>query len=368
MDKKIIKICSFIFSIFAFLLIISINNENANAYSATEVSINGGTVKLDHSIKGINYLGTKVNNLESAFNKMADKGPNKVKLGTSGMDFSRLSTGGEHLQGGARYGDYTILASNHKKKKGTLFIFKNEKLVQQVKLPYDHPGGIDVCGDLLAVGSTDEGDYKNKLYTRLYDLRPIKDGKEPIELFKFKGFAELSVGISSFKQSGKDMIAIAGDSGQIMMAEFPNDGQTFTWTYYNKKGDSLPGSRQNCALITDKNESLYFCVLEDVDVKKKILFWTTSIRMEDYANLYKLTFDTNSKTVTIKKVNRRGITFRTGLGKTQIYEHYRWSSHIGAVDQNSLMTFATASIPGIAYVKDSNIAVYYHYNSTKPKF
>ena len=250
-----------------------------------------------------------------------------------------------HVQGIARYGDYYYLTHNNKGySKGFLLVLDNttQKMILKLDTPkenYNHPGGIQVIGDYLAV-SLENSDH-NSSFVLFYSL---KDPRNPelmsLEIARSdKGCG--TVGITNFTRHGTEYYLVAAyDNGKTDFYE--SNGQPLAdaglqFTKVSSCDFKNTGFAEMC-LVTQQDNKVY-C----------IGFWVDgTIVFDDYCTL--LLYDRDQHSV--DKLKERHMYTTHGGVKGLAGVHFRYGSGLRITSDTSMDFYATQRnfVAGLFYL------------------
>lgn len=264
----------------------------------------------------MNPKNPKLQNVETAFDQVAKDGTVHKFHGEPEVSNMVQS----HVQGIGLYNDYLIVTHNNKgHSKGLILVLdrQSKKLVKRYETHdahYNHPGGLQVIGDYLAIAI--ENSSYNSSYIHFYLVGNLTD-KDGFDLQPFKIERDKKgaggVGVTNYKDNGVEYCLVGVlDSGNI---DFYRSNGVLLDNPACAFGDSIFTAKINqsnvsgIGLVTDQNENVF------VTGFGKDETW-------DQAFLYRV--DLVKQTVT--RINMRHMVTKHGGVVGDAGVHFRWGA------------------------------------------
>ncbi|MGV8174762.1 MAG: hypothetical protein ACP5OU_03575 [Methanothrix sp.] len=266
----------------------------------------------------MNIQNPKLENVIEAYNKIQDNIPGKYL--TSDVP---LSSGG-HIQGIAKYFNFKIIShSNDSDKRGYLCIYFLDKYKNKLEVPdTNHPGGIQIIGDVLVVPV--EGANSSTIHFYRLDLmteyNPIPDLLlYSLHLNKRCG----GLGITNFTSNNIELYLLATyDNGAIdlyVSKEFPGHN----WELKASRLCKESGYSEIC-LLTEVNQTVYMIGFRTTHIPTKNDMPTDYY--DDYMDIYRI--NTNDWTITPLEDLSRHMIFKFKGTDSMYGVHFRWGAGI----------------------------------------
>ncbi|MDR3345304.1 MAG: hypothetical protein LBT21_06950 [Oscillospiraceae bacterium] len=265
-----------------------------------------------------------------------------------------------HIQGVARYGDYTIISVNAyipSGDPGYLFFYSATKLLGYFQVPSgSHTGGIGIAGDYLVIPAAQ---------AYIYDISSLKNGVLPSStpvlsqdigigggslsatIVPYNGGTALLLSDSGF---GMGIVPLPIMSGSTVTRLTVNSSAALFGTY--SEVDDIGWGANNEALVTDTNGDAWLFVLTSkigLPGKAADLLGEAGVNYEDAVTLYKIELNGTSATVTgpyAEKLLEPFDSYLLALGS-----HYRFAASVQVLDADNFAVISTPSLPGNLFIK-----------------
>ncbi|MDR1805722.1 MAG: hypothetical protein LBQ80_02990 [Clostridium sp.] len=293
------------------------------------------------------------------------------RLGTFGVEFAApdstafpeefITVNKNHIQGLARYGEYTIIdvnsdPDNHPN--GWVMVYSSTKLLGywEMEGAGSHVGGIGIAGDYLIVPA-DNGKF-------LYDLSPLKSGEMPtgvplavyahngigsgstaLTYVEYQGQPALLCGDYSYNfgiitlppQQGDSIIRLTTDTSGIEPCEFdePDNYTEMDWGVNNE------------ALVSDVDGNAWMFILASRLTLPGVvadLIGESGMDYEDAASLYKVEIQGSTAVVTGPHAAKQLESYDSYL--FALGSHFRFAASVQVLDADNFAIIDSPSLPG----------------------
>jgi hypothetical protein len=232
-----------------------------------------------------------------------------------------LSGSGGHIQGIATYYNFRIIShSEDSNRKGYLLIYWLRDYLTKVEVPEtNHPGGIQIIGDILVVPVEDTASSIIYFYRldKMTETNPIPE-RLPYS-FNRNNKRCGGVGITNFTSDNKELYLLATyDSGNIdlyVTQDFPGSN----WEQKGGTYNCTESGYSEICLLTDVNQTVYMIGFRTENIPN------TAEGYNDYMDIFKI----NTNDWRIEPLNSsRHMHCNHKRTKGMFGVHFRWGAGI----------------------------------------
>ncbi|MDR1410311.1 MAG: hypothetical protein LBJ12_08680 [Oscillospiraceae bacterium] len=297
-----------------------------------------------------------------AFERLSSFGVELAAPDSRGFPEDIIVVNSNHIQGLARYGDYTVISvsGDHSvSDTGYFFFYNGQKLLGGFSSPEglgSHVGAISIAGDYMAcsVGTT-----------IVYDLSPLKNGQIPNETpLIASGSLGSTIAIANY-QGQESVFFLGGNSLKILplplTAEsaaitLPLETQAVMSSEYDGTGEwgkLNAWTNDNEALVTDTANNLWLFRLNSrltLPGKVADLIGEEGMDYEDVALLYKIELTDSGAIMTGPLASKKTEPYDSYL--FALGSHFRFGASVQVLDADNFAIISTPSLPGNLFLKE----------------
>ncbi|MDR1410312.1 MAG: hypothetical protein LBJ12_08685 [Oscillospiraceae bacterium] len=293
-----------------------------------------------------------------AFERLSSFGVEFAAPSSKGFPEEFIDLNRNHLQGVARYGEYTIVTLNNRDftNPGHIFFFDSNKLLGYFQAQDGaYPSGIGVAGDYLVVSAHGES---------IYDISSLKDGRlpssEPIVTVTGTSVGGLCNGATIVPYGGGQALLYGDFRFNVALVPLPITADSVAISLSTDLSGMVEGQYtehissdetdwgvQNCALVSDTAGNAWMFILAcKIGLPGKLAdaIGEDGVNYEDAATLYKIEISGTTAVVTGPYAEKKLESFDSYM--LALGSHYRFAASVQVLDADNFAIVSTPSVPG----------------------